>query len=73
MQDYDLRYLEQKIKKDCIVQCGQLFYSPVFLGIVCAVAGVIFSPWLLDIMSVPEEVRAGSLIYCRFILAEYGQ
>ena len=35
------------------------------LGIICAAAGVIFSPWLLDIMSVPEEVRAGSLIYCR--------
>ena len=47
----------------CAVRTALLLAG--ILGIVCAVAGVIFSPWLLDIMSVPEEVRAGSLIYCR--------
>lgn len=40
-----------------------------FLGIICSVGGVLLTPWLLQIMSVPEEVRAGSLIYCRIYFA----
>ena len=59
------RYFGAKDKEGlhCAVRTALLLAG--ILGIVCAVAGVIFSPWLLDIMSVPEEVRAGSLIYCR--------
>lgn len=40
-----------------------------FLGIICSVGGVLLTPWLLQIMSVPEEVRADSLIYCRIYFA----
>lgn len=40
-----------------------------FLGIICSVGGVLLTPWLLRIMSVPEEVQAGSLIYCRIYFA----
>ena len=37
----------------------------VFLGIICSVGGVLLSPWLLDVMSVPKEIQGDSLIYCR--------
>ena len=40
-----------------------------FLGIICSIGGVLLSPWLLDVMSVPEEVQGGSLIYCRIYFA----
>ena len=40
-----------------------------FLGIICAVGGVLLSPWLLDVMAVPGEVRGASLGYCRIYFA----
>lgn len=40
-----------------------------FLGIICSIGGVLLSPWLLDVMSVPEEVQGRSLIYCRIYFA----
>ena len=59
------RYFGAKDKEGlhCAVRTALLLAG--ILGIICAAAGAVFSPWLLDIMSVPEEVRAGSLIYCR--------
>ena len=67
------RYFGAKDKEGlhCAVRTALLLAG--ILGIICAAAGAVFSPWLLDIMSVPEEVRAGSLITAAFILAEYGQ
>ena len=40
-----------------------------FLGIICSVGGVLLSPWLLDVMAVPGEVRGASLGYCRIYFA----
>lgn len=40
-----------------------------FLGIICSIGGVLLSPWLLDVMSVPKEIQDGSLIYCRIYFA----
>ena len=59
------RYFGAKDKEGlhCAVRTALLLAG--ILGIICAAAGAVFSPWLLDIMSVPEEVRTGSLIYCR--------
>ena len=41
----------------------------LFLGIICSIGGVVLTPWLLQVMSVPEEIQAGSLIYCRIYFA----
>lgn len=59
------RYFGAKDKEGlhCAVRTALLLAG--ILGIICAAAGAVFSPWLLDIMYVPEEVRTGSLIYCR--------
>lgn len=35
------------------------------LGVVCAIAGVILTPWLLGIMAVPEDIYPQTLAYCR--------
>lgn len=35
------------------------------LGVVCAIAGVILTPWLLRIMAVPEDIYPQTLAYCR--------
>ena len=41
----------------------------LFLGIICSIGGGVLTPWLLQVMSVPEEIQAGSLIYCRIYFA----
>ena len=51
----------------CVVRTSLLV--AFFLGIICSIGGVLLSPWLLDVMSVPEEVQGGSLIYCRIYFA----
>ena len=61
--DYIKIFKKDKEGLHCAVRTALLLAG--ILGIICAAAGAVFSPWLLDIMSVPEEVRAGSLIYCR--------
>lgn len=43
--------------------------AAVFLGIICAVGGVILSPYLLKVMSVPAEIHKEALIYCRIYFA----
>ena len=35
----------------------------VILGVVCSIGGVLLTPWMLHIMSVPEEVYGSALIY----------
>ena len=35
----------------------------VLLGIVCSIGGVLLTPWMLDIMSVPEEVYGRAAAY----------
>lgn len=40
-----------------------------FLGIICSFVGVALTPWLLDVMSVPEEIQGDSLVYCRIYFA----
>lgn len=35
------------------------------LGVVCAIAGVLLTPWLLGIMAVPEDIYSQTLAYCR--------
>lgn len=40
-----------------------------FLGIICSFGGVMLTPWLLDVMSVPEEIQGDSLVYCRIYFA----
>lgn len=35
------------------------------LGVVCSVAGVLLTPWLLGIMAVPEDIYPQTLAYCR--------
>lgn len=47
----------------CAVRTALL--AAVFLGIICTIGGVILSPWLLKVMSVPAEIHKEALIYCR--------
>lgn len=35
------------------------------LGILCAIAGVLFTPQLLDIMAVPQDIYPQTFLYCR--------
>lgn len=51
----------------CAVRTALL--AAVFLGIICAVGGVILSPYLLRVMSVPAEIHKEALIYCRIYFA----
>lgn len=37
----------------------------LILGVICAAAGVVFAPWLLGIMAVPEDIYPQTLAYCR--------
>ena len=39
------------------------------LGIICSVGGVILSPWLLQVMSVPADIRKETLVYCTIYFA----
>ena len=39
--------------------------TAVLLGAVFTVAGVLITPWLLQLMSIPEELLAPSGVYCR--------
>ena len=59
------RYFGAKDKEGLHCAVRTALFTCRYSGIICAAWGLFFSPWLLDIMSVPEEVRAGSLIYCR--------
>ena len=51
----------------CAVRTALLVAA--FLGIIGSIGGVLLSPWLLDVMSVPEEIQGDSLIYCRIYFA----
>ena len=37
----------------------------VFLGVIFTAAGVIVTPWLLGVMSIPEELTTPAGVYCR--------
>lgn len=47
----------------CTAPSVQLVRWPVILGVVCSIGGVLLTPWMLHIMSVPEEVYGRALIY----------
>ncbi|MDO4490948.1 MAG: MATE family efflux transporter [Lachnospiraceae bacterium] len=47
----------------CCVRTASML--AMFLGVACAVLGVIFTPWLLKIMSVPADIVSQTMIYCR--------
>lgn len=63
------RYFGAKEKKQLRSAVQAALLIAVFLGILCSIAGVVFAPWLLDVMSVPSQVYADSLIYCRVYFA----
>ncbi|MDO4977623.1 MAG: MATE family efflux transporter [Eubacteriales bacterium] len=52
---------------DCAIHTG--YTIAIVLGILCSVVGVLFAPQLLQIMSVPEDIRGITLIYCRIYFA----
>lgn len=60
----DKRQMHCSIRTACTVA--------VILGVVCSVGGVILTPWMLQIMSVPDEVYDGHLSILPFILAVSG-
>lgn len=51
----DERQMHCSIRTACTVA--------VILGVVCSIGGVLLTPWMLHIMSVPEEVYGRALIY----------
>lgn len=51
----DERQMRCSIRTACTVA--------VILGVVCSIGGVLLTPWMLHIMSVPEEVYGRALIY----------
>lgn len=63
------RYFGAKEKKQLRSAVQAALLIAVFLGILCSVAGVVFAPWLLNVMSVPAQVYGDSLVYCRIYFA----
>ncbi len=61
-------YFGAKDKKGlhCAVRTA-LLLSRYSWNYLCS-SGIIFSPWLLKIMSVPKEIHAEALIYCRIYM-----
>lgn len=51
----DERQMHCSIRTACTVA--------VILGVLCSVGGVLLTPWMLNVMSVPEEVYGQALIY----------
>ena len=51
----DKRQMHCSIRTACTVA--------VILGVVCSVGGVILTPWMLQIMSVPDEVYGRAFVY----------
>ena len=51
----DERQMHCSIRTACTVA--------VILGVICSIGGVLLTPWMLHIMSVPEEVYGRALIY----------
>ena len=37
----------------------------MILGILCSVGGVLLTPWLMDVMAVPAEIREMTMLYCQ--------
>lgn len=60
----DKRQMHCSIRTACTVA--------VILGVVCSVGGVILTPWMLQIMSVPDEFMDGHLSILPFILVVSG-
>ena len=53
---------DEKSLRCCVRTAGTL---ALVLGVVCAVAGVIFTPQLLNIMAVPQDIYPQTLAYTR--------
>lgn len=52
---------------DCAIHTG--YTLAILLGIACSVLGVLFTPQLLRIMSVPDDIFSVTLLYCRIYFA----
>lgn len=50
----------------CVRTAGTL---ALVLGVACAAAGVVLTPWLLGIMAVPGDIYPQTLAYCRIYFA----
>ena len=53
---------DEKSLRCCVRTANTL---ALVLGVICAIAGVLFTPQLLDIMAVPQDIYPQTLIYCR--------
>ena len=53
---------DEKSLRCCVRTANTL---ALLLGVICAIAGVLFTPQLLDIMAVPQDIYPQTLIYCR--------
>lgn len=63
------RYFGQKNddELDCTIHTA--YTIALILGILCSVAGVVFSPWLLKLMAVPQDIYDITLVYVRIYFA----
>lgn len=63
------RYFGQKNddELDCTIHTA--YTISLILGIVCSVAGVVFAPFLLKLMAVPEDIHGITLVYVRIYFA----
>ena len=52
---------------DCSIHTA--YTIAIILGILCSVAGFLFAPQLIRIMSVPEDIQPITLAYCRVYFA----
>lgn len=52
---------------DCTIHTA--YTIALILGIACSVAGVVFAPFLLNLMAVPQDIYAITLVYVRIYFA----
>ena len=52
-------------RKDLLHSVHAALAVAVALGAVFSVGGVLMTPWLMDVMSIPEEIRVPTSLYCR--------
>lgn len=63
------RFFGQKNEDELDCTIHTAYTIALILGIACSVAGVVFAPFLLNLMAVPQDIYAITLVYVRIYFA----
>ena len=63
------RYFGEKNEKELDCSIHTSFSCAMVLGLICSVLGVIFAPFMLRMLSVPDDIFTSTLLYVRVYFA----